>query len=245
MQMKVGLAILIVAFFIAVPIVWLIRDASVARAGDDGAEIAQLKAEIEQLKGGVPSQSHALLDVDYHFTNLSFAGQSKNWPLAQFYLNETRSHVCWAVRVIPVRRIPGGEVDLRGLLEAVDTTGLTEIGKAIADKNSEGFTGAYRHTLKACYSCHKASDKPVSPAADSGTPGVEDHQLRPGRDVAVSTALFSSPARGDPGARANASCAWPRKGRGVGAIAFEDARVNSHIRREEECLPLRWRCLYV
>ena len=59
-----------------------------------------------------------------------------------------------------MRRIPGGEVDLRGLLEAVDRTGLTEIGKAIADKNSEGFIGAYRRTLEGCYSCHKAADKP-------------------------------------------------------------------------------------
>ena len=107
-------------------------------------EIAKLKAELEQLKGRLPSQSHAMMDVDYHFANLWFAGQSRNWPLAQFYLDETRSHLRWAVRIIPVRRIPGGEVDLRGLLEAVDSTGLTEIGKAITDKNSGGFRGAYR-----------------------------------------------------------------------------------------------------
>src|SRR5436853_1220753 len=117
----------------------LAYDVPVARAGDDTAEMATLKAEIEQLKGRLPSQSHAMMDVDYHFTNLWFAGQSKNWPLAQFYLNETRSHLRWAVRIVPVRRIPGGEVDLSGLLEAVDRTGLTEIGKAIADQNSEGF----------------------------------------------------------------------------------------------------------
>ena len=80
------------------------------------------------------------LRSSYHFANLWFAGQRKNWPLAQFYLNETRSRLRWAVRIVPVRRIPGGEIDLRGLLEAVDATGFMEIGKAIADKNSEGFT---------------------------------------------------------------------------------------------------------
>jgi hypothetical protein len=129
-------------------------------SADEAAEIARLKAEIEQIKGRLPSQSHAMMDVGYHFTNLWFAGQSKNWPLAQFYLNETRSHLRWAVRMIPVRRIPGGEIDLRALLEAVDSTGLTEIGKAIADKNSEALAGAYRRTLEGCYTCHKASDKP-------------------------------------------------------------------------------------
>jgi hypothetical protein len=118
-----------------------------ARAADSGAEITQLKAELDELKGRLPSQSHAMMDVDYHFTNLYFAGQSKNWPLALFYLNETRSHLRWAVRIIRVRRIPGGEVDLRGLLQAVDSAGLAEIGKAIEDKSSDA-------------SCHRASDKP-------------------------------------------------------------------------------------
>jgi hypothetical protein len=159
MRKNIDTAIAAVGLFIA-HVVGLAGDVPVARAADDGAEIAKLKAEIEQLKGRLPSQSHAMMDVDYHFANLWFAGQSKNWPLAQFYLDETRSHLRWAVRIIPVRRIPGGEVDLRGLLEAVDRAGLTEIGKAIADKNSERFTGAYRRTLEECYACHKASDKP-------------------------------------------------------------------------------------
>src|SRR6266850_8464052 len=120
MPKTVRAAILAVTLFIAPPIVWFPRDVPLARAADDAVEMAQLKAELEQLKGRLPSQSHAMMDVDYHFTNLYFAGQSRNWALAQFYLNETRSHLRWAVRIIPVRRIPGGEIDLRGLLEAVD-----------------------------------------------------------------------------------------------------------------------------
>jgi len=115
MRTKVGVPIILVAvFFIVVPVVWLARDVPVARAAGDGAEIAQLTADLEQLRGRLPSQSHAMMDVDYHFTNLWFAGQSKNWSLAQFYLDETRSHLRWAVRIIPVRRISGGEIDLRG-----------------------------------------------------------------------------------------------------------------------------------
>jgi hypothetical protein len=160
MRTTIGVAIVAAAVVLAAPVVWVARSRPVAYAADDGAEIAQLKAEIEQLKGRLPSQSHAMMDVGYHFTNLWFAGQSKHWPLAQFYLDETRSHLRWAVRIIPVRRIPGGEIDLRGLLEALDGTGLAEIGKAIANKNAEGFTSAYRHALEGCYSCHNASDKP-------------------------------------------------------------------------------------
>ena len=162
MQMgkKIVGAVIVCVGFVFAHSLWLARDVPVTSAADEGTEIAKLKAEIDELKGRLPSQSHAMMDVGYHFSNLWFAGQGKNWPLAQFYLNETRSHLRWAVRIIPVRRIPGGEIDLRGLLEAVDSTGLAGIGKAIADKNGEAFTGAYRRTLDGCYSCHKASDKP-------------------------------------------------------------------------------------
>src|SRR5215475_2002600 len=83
-------------------------------------EVAKLKAEVERLKGVVPDQSHAMSDVAYHYANLWFAGQKKNWPLAQFYLDETRSHLKWAVRIIPVRKDAAGrDVDLNGIREAV------------------------------------------------------------------------------------------------------------------------------
>jgi hypothetical protein len=62
-------------------------------AGDAAAEIARLKAEIEQLRGRLPDQSHVMKDVGYHFSNLWFAARAKNWPRAKFYLDETRSHL--------------------------------------------------------------------------------------------------------------------------------------------------------
>ena len=57
-------------------------------AGDQAAEVARLKDEIERLKALMPDQSHVMKDVAYHFSNLWFAGQAQNWPLAGFYLNE-------------------------------------------------------------------------------------------------------------------------------------------------------------
>jgi len=123
-------------------------------------EIAALRAEIEQLKGKVPDQSHAMKDVGYHFANLWFAGQQRNWLLAKFYLDETRSHLKWAVRIIPVRKTKAGEVDLRGILEAVDNTMLNEIQKAIEQQDVKKFGATYRQSIEGCYSCHKASEKP-------------------------------------------------------------------------------------
>ena len=59
--------------------------------------------DVTRLKSIATDQSHVMADVGYHFANLWFAGEKRNWPLAKFYLDETRSHLRWAVRVIPVR----------------------------------------------------------------------------------------------------------------------------------------------
>lgn len=127
------------------------------------AEVEKLRVEVERLKGLVPDQAHAMEDVGYHFANLWFAAEQKNWPLADFYLAETRSHLRWAVRIIPVRKTKAGEVELQGILDAVDKTPgvmLSAIKTAIEQKDTVSFTNAYRQTIEGCYACHKASEKP-------------------------------------------------------------------------------------
>lgn len=131
-----------------------------AGAGDQAAEIARLKDEVEQLKTMLPDQSHVMKDVAYHFSNLWFAARAQNWPLAGFYLDETRSHLRWAVRIRPTRRTAGGEIDLRTILDGVDRSLLASVRKAIDDKSVGSFSKAYRDALTGCYACHQASEKP-------------------------------------------------------------------------------------
>jgi hypothetical protein len=129
-------------------------------ARDLASEVAKLKGEIEGLKGMVPDQSHVMKDIAYHFSNLWFAGQAQNWPLAGFYLSETRSHLGWAVRIRPVRRTTTGEIDLRGILDGMDRSLLTGMQRTIEARDLAAFSKAYRDTLSACYACHQASEKP-------------------------------------------------------------------------------------
>jgi len=108
-----------------------------------------------------PDQSHAMVDVGYHFANLWFAADKGNWPLARYYLQGTRSHLYWAVRIHPVRTTStGSEVNLNGILQAIDNSFLTEIDSAITNKDTAKFKAAYRETLEGCYGCHTACEKP-------------------------------------------------------------------------------------
>ena len=100
-------------------------------------------------------------DVSHHFSNLWFAVQKENWPLATFYLNETRSHLRWAVRIIPKRKDSAGrEVDLQAILQAFENSPWKQMQDAIAAKDKAEFEKKYRFGLETCYACHKAADKP-------------------------------------------------------------------------------------
>jgi hypothetical protein len=131
-----------------------------AKPTTNAVEVAALQAELALVKSQLPDQAHGMADVGYHFANLWFAGQNRNWPLAKFYLDETRSHLNWAVRLKPVRKVATGDLDLRGILQAVENTQLAALKNAVEDKGAEKFVAAYRQTLEACYACHKASEKP-------------------------------------------------------------------------------------
>jgi hypothetical protein len=133
---------------------------SAAAADDAGEQMATLKAQNEQLRSLIPSQSHAMMDVAYHFTNLWFAGQHQNWPLAQFYFNETRSHILWAIRLVPIRKTSGGEIHLQEMFDAFDKTLLSDLKDQIVARDRAKFSMAYRQALNGCNACHTAAEKP-------------------------------------------------------------------------------------
>jgi len=129
-------------------------------ADDGGAKdnLTELRADVARLKTNAPSQSHTMSDVGYHWTNLWFAAEKKNWPLAMFYFQESRSHILWTIRLRPVRKGPdGNDVNLMPIFEGIDTSAFKMVADAIQTQNSAAFVAAYRETLQACYGCHKAS----------------------------------------------------------------------------------------
>jgi hypothetical protein len=136
-------------------------DRAAPAAGPEQPGREALEARIKALEALLPSQSHMMADVGEHFTNLWFAGRAENWPLADFYLAETKSHLRWAVRRIPIRKDnQGHEVNLTNILEAFENSQLTQLKQVIDRKDRPGFERLYKESLTVCYSCHKAADKP-------------------------------------------------------------------------------------
>ena len=98
----------------------------------------------------MPDQSHAMKDVAYHFTNLWFAGQKQNWPLARVLLRRNARasqvgcpHYSCAERpraaswtCVPATRSAWNQIKL-----------LTALQKTIDAKNAIDFSSACQQAL--------------------------------------------------------------------------------------------------
>lgn len=135
-----------------------------AQAGSNAAgqtvDLVALQAEVERLRSIMPGQAVAMTQVAYNFNNLWFAAHADNWPLAQFYFNETRVRLRWAMRITPTRKIAAGEIALAPILEALEATELAALEQAVAGKDVQRFEASYRRMMDGCYACHAASEKP-------------------------------------------------------------------------------------
>lgn len=61
----------------------------------------------------------------------------------------------------PIRRLTtGGEIDLRAILQVVESAGLSGIKASINKQDLSAFEEAYRGTMMQCYGCHTAAEKP-------------------------------------------------------------------------------------
>jgi hypothetical protein len=150
-------------------------------AAAERARIDKLETQVKALQGAVPDQATVMTLEAYHFTNLWFAVDAENWPLAGFYLGEARKNLAWAVRIVPVRKDQNGaDVNVAAIAESLQKGQLAELRDAIEAKDKARAVKAYKDTLAGCYGCHEASGKPFLRPRIPVAPQVEIISFTPG-----------------------------------------------------------------
>lgn len=120
-----------------------------------------VQADVAHLQDIVPPASHPMVDVAMFAANLWFAGQKKNWPLANYYLGEMRNRMRWEVHLNPGPKGPDGKpVDMQSIFDGIDNGSIAMLKKTIAMKDARQFGVDYRHLLEDCYSCHMTAGRP-------------------------------------------------------------------------------------
>ena len=152
---------------------WMTRNVP-APAAQQQAPAGAAAADVTFLKSVVPTQSHSMMDVGYHWTNLWFAAEKKNWPLARYLFGEARQSMRWTILLRPVRQLPDGKtVDVKGIFTAVDMSAFAAVQLAVEDEDHTAFVNSYKSALEACYSCHVSAGlphlRPVVPSSPAST----------------------------------------------------------------------------
>jgi hypothetical protein len=135
--------------------------AKAANATERAQATASAQDDVAHLKDIVPPASHPMVEVGYHMVNLWFAAQKGNWPLANYYLGETRNRMKWEVKLNPGPKGSDGKpIDMESTFDGIDKGSLTAVKDTIAKKNAKEFVAQYKNLLVDCYSCHKNAGRP-------------------------------------------------------------------------------------
>ena len=130
-----------------------------AERESEEASVESLQAEIARLNSIMPGQAFAMTQIAYNFSNLWFAAQAENWPLAKFYIDETRVRLRWAMRITPSRRISSGQLDLLPISSSIEDNQVKAVADAVSEQDQTAFRTAYTGLMQACQGCHEASEK--------------------------------------------------------------------------------------
>ena len=158
----IGVLLLTIGILIGMNFPPLAAQQREGRRGPQPPTLEQVPQEILTLRQLVPTNSTIMMDVQWHWTNLWWAGKRRNWPLAQYYFNEARGHIQQLVRKNPTIRNQETQMDveLQGIFDGIDTSSLQMVKDAIAKKDGPTFEKDYRLMLESCYSCHKSVGRP-------------------------------------------------------------------------------------
>lgn len=136
------------------------KGSAFAQQKEGTAAAGTLQEQLAHLQEIVPPASHPMVEAAMFAANVWFAGQKKNWPLANYYLGETRNRIRWEVKLNPSPKGADGKaMDMQSIFDGMDNGSIAALKKSIAAKDSKEFAANYKYLLQDCYSCHKAAGR--------------------------------------------------------------------------------------
>lgn len=106
--------------------------------------------------GYVPGLGEFMTATQMRHSKLWFAGQSGNWPLAAYELDEIKEGFEAITKFHPTH--PGSPVPIREILPRLMAAPLARLQVAISAQNLEKFNEAFDSLTASCNACHQAEN---------------------------------------------------------------------------------------
>ncbi len=117
------------------------------------ARIAELQTELEDRF--TPGLHTLMVDLSTRHAALWFAGEARNWPLADYMVHELEELIEEIEELHPMYR----EVRVAELLREMTTPAIELLEAAVEEESRDDFRFAYDQLTTACNACHIATDR--------------------------------------------------------------------------------------
>jgi hypothetical protein len=107
-------------------------------------------------KSYVPGLGEFMGRIQVDHAKLWFAGQARNWALADYELTELKEVFSDVQDFVPrYQNVPVGD-----MIDNIITGTMADLEKAIAARDFNAFSTAFDQLTTACNSCHAAANRP-------------------------------------------------------------------------------------
>lgn len=138
----------------------------VGSAGDD---------RLAKIEAATPGLGEIMSGIQVHAAKLYYAGQARNWPLAEFEAGEIEE----ALAAVPVVRPKDNEVPLGAVIEAFKNSQWAALKDALARQDLTAFNKSYGDMVTICNACHQATGRPFIVMTVPTAPPVPNQQWAP------------------------------------------------------------------
>jgi len=115
-------------------------------------ELSKLEKQIQTLKPGL---GEIMSIIQQHHTKLYYSGETENWALAGYQLNEIREGLDQGTELHDhFKNLKVSLIDLRKMTNQ----SLSEIELAIQRKSKKQFTENFKKLTHSCNQCHQATE---------------------------------------------------------------------------------------
>jgi hypothetical protein len=103
-------------------------------------------------KSYLPDLGDFMAGIQRNHEKLWFAGQARNWPLADYHVAELKEILSDVEDYVPRYK----SVPIDEMIDAVITGQIADLERAVAAKDFSKFSASFDAVTQACNSCHQA-----------------------------------------------------------------------------------------